>query len=86
MSPLKLASLVAAVALGSLAASAAAQADQPIVIPVALSEFKFSPSEIVLQKGQHYVLRLTNTGRHNHDQGQSLLQDGDPRSGFGERG
>ena len=67
MSPLKLVPLAAVAALALLPVGAAAQSDQPTVIPVELSEFKFAPSEIVLNKGQHYVLRLTDSGKRDHD-------------------
>jgi uncharacterized cupredoxin-like copper-binding protein len=66
MSPLKLVPMAAMAALGLLPVDAAAQGDQPTVIPVELSEFKFTPSEIVLNKGQHYVLRLTDRGKSDH--------------------
>jgi uncharacterized cupredoxin-like copper-binding protein len=67
MSPFKLAPLAAVAALGLLPVSAVAQGDQPTVIPVELSEYKFAPSEIALNKGQHYVLRLTDSGKRDHD-------------------
>ena len=67
MSHAKLLPLAAVAALGLLPVGAIAQGDQPTVIPVELSEFKFTPSEIALNKGQHYVLRLTNGGKHDHD-------------------
>jgi uncharacterized cupredoxin-like copper-binding protein len=65
MSPFKFIPLAAV--LGLLPVGAIAQSDQPTVIPVELSEFKFAPSEIVLNKGQSYVLRLTDTGKRAHD-------------------
>jgi uncharacterized cupredoxin-like copper-binding protein len=55
MSPLKLVPLAAVAALGLLPLGAVAQGDQPGVIPVELN------------KGQHYVLRLTDTGKRDHD-------------------
>ncbi len=66
MSAFKLAPLAAVAALALLPVGAAAQGDQATVIPVELSEFKFTPSDITLSKGQHYVLRLTNGGKHDH--------------------
>jgi uncharacterized cupredoxin-like copper-binding protein len=67
MSPLKLTPLAAVAVLGLLPAGAIAQGDQPTVISVELSEYKFTPSEIVLQKGQHYVFRLADSGKRDHD-------------------
>ena len=67
MSPLKLVPLAAIAALSLLPIGAAAQGDQPTVIQIDLSEFKLTPSEIVLDKGRHYVLHVTNRGKHDHD-------------------
>ena len=59
---------IAAVAfLGGMPASATAQGDKGSVIAIDLSEFKFSPSDITLNKGQHYVFRLSDTGKRAHD-------------------
>ena len=66
MSLAKLLAAAVIVAAGAIPVGAAAQGDQPNVIPVELSEYKFSPSEIVLNKGQHYVLRLTDSGKRAH--------------------
>ncbi len=66
MSSLKLVPLAAIAALGLLPVGAAAQGDQPTVISVQLSEFKFTPPEIMLNKGQHYVLHLTDSGKRDH--------------------
>jgi len=67
MSPFKLAPLAAVAALGLLPIGASAQSDQGSVIAVELSEYKFTPSEIVLDAGKHYVFRLTDSGKRNHD-------------------
>jgi uncharacterized cupredoxin-like copper-binding protein len=67
MSRMKLVPIAAVAAFGLLPIRAVAQSDQPTVIPVELSEFKFAPAEIVLTKGQHYVLRLTDGGKHDHN-------------------
>jgi uncharacterized cupredoxin-like copper-binding protein len=67
MSPLKLVTPAAIAALGFVPVGAAAQGDQPTVIAVNLSEFKITPSEIALDKGRRYVLRLTDGGKHDHD-------------------
>jgi uncharacterized cupredoxin-like copper-binding protein len=67
MSPLKLIPMAAMAALGLLPVDAAAQGDQPTVISIELSEFKFTPSDVVLDKGRRYVLRLTDGGKHDHD-------------------
>jgi uncharacterized cupredoxin-like copper-binding protein len=49
------------------AGAALAQPASPTVIAVRLSEFSYSPSEFDLVRGQPYVLRLTNDGKHAHD-------------------
>ena len=73
MSPAKLLALAAIGALSVLPAGAIAQSaqsdktDQGSLIPIELSEFKFAPAEITLTHGQHYVLRLTNSGKRGHD-------------------
>ena len=54
-------------ALSILAWAPAATAQAPATIEVHLSNFKFSPSTIVLKKGQPYVLRLVNDSGGGHD-------------------
>jgi len=54
-------------ALSILAWAPAATAQAPSTIEVHLSNFKFSPSTIVLKKGQPYVLRLVNDSGGGHD-------------------
>jgi plastocyanin len=49
------------------AAVASAQPATPTVIAVQLSDFRYSPATIELNRGQSYVLRLTNGGKHGHD-------------------
>jgi uncharacterized cupredoxin-like copper-binding protein len=49
------------------AAVASAQTAAPTVIAVQLSEYRFTPETIELNRGQSYVLRLTNSGKHGHD-------------------
>jgi uncharacterized cupredoxin-like copper-binding protein len=56
-----------AVASAMAAAAASAQPAAPTVIAVQLSEYRYTPSTIDLNRGQSYVLRLTNTGKHDHD-------------------
>ena len=56
---------IAALSLLAWASPAAAQA--PSTIEVHLSNFKFSPSTIVLKTGQPYVLRLVNDSGGGHD-------------------
>ena len=59
-----------AVALASILAAWAgsqAQSAAPTVIAVQLSNYSYSPAEIVLTHGQAYVLHLTTSGRHAHD-------------------
>ena len=85
MSPAQLLSCAAIAGLSVLPAAAFAQAEQPTVIPVELSEFKFAPSQLTLNKGQHYVLRLTNSGKRDHDLSakaffQSVTLDADSAS------
>jgi len=50
-----------------MAAEAMAQQDSPTVIPIALSEYKFTPSHLNLNAHSAYVLRLTNGGTAAHD-------------------
>ncbi|HMI39698.1 MAG TPA: cupredoxin domain-containing protein [Sphingomicrobium sp.] len=49
--------------------ASSAMAQETATIPVQLSNFKFTPNQIVLEHGQPYVLRLTNaaSGGHNFD-------------------
>jgi uncharacterized cupredoxin-like copper-binding protein len=42
-------------------------AQQPAVITVQLADFKFTPSTIMLDHGQSYVLRLANAAGGGHD-------------------
>ena len=56
--------LAAALAAGG---AASAQPAAPTVVTVQLSEYRYSPATIELTRGQSYVLRLTNSGRHAHD-------------------
>jgi plastocyanin len=51
----------------SLAALSVPAFAQPTVIKVEFSEYKFMPAEIDLNRGQSYVLHLTNTGAKGHD-------------------
>ena len=55
--------------LALTASSATAQATA--TVPVQLSNFRFTPNQIVLEHGQPYVLRLTNaaSGGHNFTAG-----------------
>jgi len=50
-----------------LIAASAAPAQVPSTIEVHLSNFKFTPSTIVLRQGQPYVLRLVNDSGGGHD-------------------
>src|ERR1700761_912704 len=50
-----------------MVSEAVAQQDGPTVIPIALSEFKFTPSSLNLKAHSAYVLRLTNIGARAHD-------------------
>jgi uncharacterized cupredoxin-like copper-binding protein len=50
-----------------LIAASAAPAQAPSTIEVHLSNFKFTPSTIVLRQGQPYVLRLVNDSGGGHD-------------------
>lgn len=45
----------------------AVHAQPATTVEVALSSFKFMPDTIRLHHGQHYVLRLTNTGSGGHN-------------------
>lgn len=51
----------------ALAMPASAGAAAPTVVAITLSSFKFAPSTIRLHHGQHYQLRLTNSGGGGHD-------------------
>ena len=66
---MRLRHLLAAGAAASLLAAgvAGAQPAGPTVIAVQLSEFRYTPATIELNRGQPYVLRLTNSGKHGHD-------------------
>lgn len=55
-----------AAALAALGAPPAAP-QAPAVINVELSNFKFQPRAIVLDRGRIHVLRLHNAGRGGHD-------------------
>ena len=50
-----------------LAFGGQAIAQQPTVLNVQLSNFKFTPGTIVMDHGQSYVLRLTNAADGGHD-------------------
>jgi len=50
-----------------LIAASAAPTQAPSTIEVHLSNFKFTPSTIVLRQGQPYVLRLVNDSGGGHD-------------------
>ena len=50
-----------------LAASVAAPAQEPRIVQVQLSSFKFEPKEIHLRAGEPVVLRLTNTSDGGHN-------------------
>ena len=55
-------------AIAALAvAGAPVAAQQPAVVDVQLADFKFTPSTIVLDHGQSYVLRLANAAGGGHD-------------------
>jgi uncharacterized cupredoxin-like copper-binding protein len=56
--------LLAAVAI---AFGGSAVAQQPTVLNVQLSNFSFTPSDIVLEHGQPYVLRLANAAGGGHN-------------------
>jgi plastocyanin len=58
-----------ALAGGSAALGLAVAHAQPAAtrIDVQLSEYKYVPAEIDLNRGQSYVLHLTNTGSKGHD-------------------
>ena len=64
MPPVSRLALALTLALGP---ATAALAQPPTVIKVELSEYKFAPAEIDLNRGQAYVLHLTNTGSKGHD-------------------
>ena len=57
---------IAALAIVATTASIA-PAQAPSTIEVHLSNFKFSPSTIVLRQGQPYLLRLVNDSGGGHD-------------------
>ena len=48
-------------------AASTAPAQAPAAIQVHLSNFKFTPSTIVLKQGQPYLLRLVNDSGGGHD-------------------
>jgi len=50
-----------------LAVSVGAPAQEPHVVQVQLSSFKFEPAEIHLRAGEPVVLRLTNTSNGGHN-------------------
>lgn len=52
--------------LFALAASSA-NAQATATVPVQLSNFRFTPNQIVLEHGQPYVLRLTNASSGGHN-------------------
>ena len=64
---MKLAMAAGALAAMLAAGAAGAQGEAPTVVAVQLSEFSYSPTTIELNRGQAYVLRLTNSGAHAHD-------------------
>ena len=55
------------IAFAIAAAAPAATAQTPTVFNVQLSNFKFSPRQIVLDHGHAYVLRLANVAGGGHD-------------------
>jgi len=55
-----------AIPLVALSAQDAAP-QRPSVVNVQLSNFKFTPKSIVLDRGQNYVLRLYNAAGGGHD-------------------
>src|ERR671912_69387 len=57
--------------LALMASSATAQAIA--TVPVQLSNFRFTPNQIVLKHGQPYVLRLTNAGEGGHSFGAATF-------------
>ena len=71
-----------------LTVSVGAPAQEPHVVQVQLSSFKFEPAEIHLRAGEPVVLRLTNTSNGGHNfaapqffgaatiQGGAALDDG----------
>jgi uncharacterized cupredoxin-like copper-binding protein len=48
-------------------ASPTAAAEAPVIVPIQLANFKFTPSTIVLDHGRPYVLRLANISSSGHD-------------------
>ena len=50
-----------------LVASVAAPAQEPRIVQIQLSSFKFEPKEIHLRAGEPVVLRLTNTSDGGHN-------------------
>ena len=44
-----------------------ASAQQPTVLNVQLSNFKFTPDDIILEHGRPYILRLANASDGGHD-------------------
>lgn len=48
-------------------ATSSAGAQAPAIVEVHLSNFKFTPREIVLDQGRPYVLRLVNDSGGGHD-------------------
>ena len=58
-------SLLLAVATIALGGPVVAQ--QPTILNVQLSNFKFTPEDLVLVHGQPYVLRLANVADGGHD-------------------
>jgi uncharacterized cupredoxin-like copper-binding protein len=58
---------LAAVVVGAALAVAGAAVAQPTVINIQLSEYKFAPMQLTLERGQAYLLHLTNSGGKSHD-------------------
>jgi uncharacterized cupredoxin-like copper-binding protein len=58
--------ILSAAALLALAGPAAAQTG-PERVEIGLSNFKFTPSTIMLQHGHPYVLHFANTAKGGHD-------------------
>ncbi len=59
--------LVAAVAAVSLLPAAAMAQDDAGPVVITLSEYRFTPADITLTHGQHYVFRITDSGKRDHD-------------------
>jgi len=59
--------LLSAIALLALTASQAPAQAGPEQVEIDLSNFKFTPSTIMLQHGQPYVLHFVNTAKGGHD-------------------